>query len=251
MPPKAKAQGPLSAAAAAAAVSSSSSSSSSGTYNGSNNNGTDADKPRHTRSGSTCCASASRRTASTRINGMGYRGKVDTRNTGLVPGLSSASYLFLFKLSASEPNLNCFNFQPTAMPTGTNPKGRVTMSVTSSFSGETLTTVVATRNTKVEEVKKMIANDIAKNNTITETETKTKNREDQERRWQWYQLVYGTKELRNMDTLAQSGIRGSEVTMCLIVRSEVDWFTVAYPKAAMLLAECRRCAIRQERNEHQ
>jgi hypothetical protein len=254
MPPKAKAQGPLSAAAAAAAAvssSSSSSSSSSGTYNGSNNNGTDADKPRHTRSGSTCCASASRRTASTRINGMGYRGKVDTRNTGLVPGLSSASYLFLFKLSASEPNLNCFNFQPTAMPTGTNPKGRVTMSVTSSFSGETLTTVVATRNTKVEEVKKMIANDIAKNNTITETETKTKNREDQERRWQLYQLVYGTKELRNMDTLAQSGIRGSEVTMCLIVRSEVDWFTVAYPKAAMLLAECRRCAIRQERNEHQ
>ena len=111
------------------------------------------------------------------------------------------------------------------------------MSVTSSFSGETLTTVVATMNTKVEEVKKMIANDIAKNNTITETETKTKNREDQERRWQLYQLVYGTKELRNMDTLAQSGIRGSEVTMCLIVRSEVDWFTVAYPKAAMLLAE--------------
>ena len=72
----------------------------------------------------------------------------------------------------------------------------------------------------------MIANDIAetetKNNAITET--KTKNREDQERRWQWYQLVYGTKELRNMDTLAQSGIRGSEVTMCLIVRSEVDWY---------------------------
>ena len=105
------------------------------------------------------------------------------------------------------------------MPKGTNPNARVTMSVTSSLSGETLTTVVATRDTKVEEVKKMIANDIAKtetkNNAITETETNTKNR-DQERRWHWYQLAYGTQELRNMSTLAQSGIRG-KVTLCLIV----------------------------------
>ena len=107
------------------------------------------------------------------------------------------------------------------MPEGTNPTARVTMRITS-LAAETLT-VVATRSTKVEEVKKMIANHIAKtetkNNAITETNAYAHCQDrDQERRWYRYQLVYELRELQNMSTLAESRVRG-KVTLCLIVNS--------------------------------
>ena len=81
------------------------------------------------------------------------------------------------------------------MPKGTNPNARVTIVVTM-VSGNTLT-VFGKRTTKVEEVKKMIA-------------------EKLRGCWLSYGLVYGTQELENAKTLAESSIRG-KVTLSLLV----------------------------------
>ena len=105
------------------------------------------------------------------------------------------------------------------MPKGTNRKANVTMSVTS-MGGETLTEVVATRNTKVEDVKKMIAIRIA----TDDGELCSRLQQDDGRRWflwtihGWFrhQLVYGTQVLQNSSTLAQSGVRG-KVTLCVVM----------------------------------
>jgi hypothetical protein len=109
------------------------------------------------------------------------------------------------------------------MPKGTNPRARVTM-IVNSQAGKRLTEVDASRNTKVEDVKKMIADNIAKtepkNNAITEPNAYAHCQDrDQERRWRRCKLLYGLQELQNMSTLAESRVRGRKVVLCLIMDS--------------------------------
>ena len=65
------------------------------------------------------------------------------------------------------------------------------------MSGETLKTIITEPVTKVENVKKKVAEALGG-------------------RWQSYELVYGTHKLQNMKTLAECGIR-HDVSVSLIV----------------------------------